>query len=243
MRWPRILSDVVWVIRKFQPDVIIARFPGDERAGHGHHQASNLLAVEAYKAAADPNMFPEQLKLGVQTWQAKRLLWNTFNFGGTNTTDSTQMMLIRTDSLGHSGCHEQDSHPNIDTTNFITQSLTFTQTNGITENLVVSNSLTWNVSAEDACLYIQVKENETDDVEVFPNPAVNKLAISSMQFAIKTIAIYNLLGEEVLAVALQIANCKLQTEADVSQLPSGIYFLRINTSSSSITKKIIIQKN
>src|SRR6187455_285466 len=36
----KILSDVVWVIRKFQPDVIITRFPGDERAGHGHHAAS-----------------------------------------------------------------------------------------------------------------------------------------------------------------------------------------------------------
>jgi LmbE family N-acetylglucosaminyl deacetylase len=86
----KILSDIVWVIRKFQPDVIITRFPGDERAGHGHHQASSLLANEAFKAAADPNMFPEQLKLGVQTWQAKRILWNTFNFGSVNTTDSTQ---------------------------------------------------------------------------------------------------------------------------------------------------------
>src|SRR6476469_1305422 len=51
----KILSDVVWVIRKFQPDVIITRFPGDERAGHGHHAASSLLANEAFKAAADPN--------------------------------------------------------------------------------------------------------------------------------------------------------------------------------------------
>ena len=33
----KILSDVVWVIRKFQPDIIIARFPEDSRAGHGHH--------------------------------------------------------------------------------------------------------------------------------------------------------------------------------------------------------------
>jgi len=89
----KILSDVVWVIRKFQPDVIITRFPGDERAGHGHHAASALLANEAFKAAADPNMFPEQLKLGVQPWQAKRILWNTFNFGSVNTTDSTQFKL------------------------------------------------------------------------------------------------------------------------------------------------------
>ncbi|QEC67425.1 PIG-L family deacetylase [Panacibacter ginsenosidivorans] len=89
----KILSDVVWVIRKFQPDVIITRFPGDERAGHGHHQASSLLANEAFKAAADPNMFPEQFKYGVHPWQAKRILWNTFNFGSVNTTDSTQFKI------------------------------------------------------------------------------------------------------------------------------------------------------
>ena len=40
----KILSDVVWVIRQYQPDVIIARFPGDARAGHGHHAASSILA-------------------------------------------------------------------------------------------------------------------------------------------------------------------------------------------------------
>ena len=89
----KILSDVVWVIRKFQPDVIITRFPGDERAGHGHHAASSLLANEAFKAAADPNMFPEQLQNGIKPWQAKRILWNTFNFGTVNTTDSTQFKI------------------------------------------------------------------------------------------------------------------------------------------------------
>lgn len=86
----KILADVVWVIRTFKPDVIITRFPGDERAGHGHHAASSLLANEAFKAAADPNMFPEQFQYGTQPWQAKRILWNTFNFGGNNTIDSTQ---------------------------------------------------------------------------------------------------------------------------------------------------------
>jgi LmbE family N-acetylglucosaminyl deacetylase len=77
----KILSDVVWVIRKFHPDVIITRFPQDSRAGHGHHSASAVLAVEAYTAAADPKRFPEQLKW-VKPWQAKRILWNTFNFSG-----------------------------------------------------------------------------------------------------------------------------------------------------------------
>src|ERR1700760_3777901 len=60
----KILSDVVWVIRNFQPDVIITRFPPDSRAGHGHHSASAVLAHEAFDAAADPNQFPEQFKYG-----------------------------------------------------------------------------------------------------------------------------------------------------------------------------------
>lgn len=89
----KILSDVVWVIRKFQPDVIITRFPPDSRAGHGHHSASAVLAHEAFTAAADPNKFPEQFKYGVKPWQAKRLLWNSFNFGGLNTTSEDQMKI------------------------------------------------------------------------------------------------------------------------------------------------------
>ena len=89
----KILSDVVWIIRQYQPDVIITRFPGDARAGHGHHSASSLLANEAYKAAADPNRFPEQFAFGVKAWQAKRIVWNTFNFGGTNTTSNDQFSL------------------------------------------------------------------------------------------------------------------------------------------------------
>ena len=89
--WDRdkILSDVVWVIRKFQPDVIITRFPTTGEGGHGQHTASAILANEAFTAAADPNKFPEQLKY-VQPWQPKRILWNTFNFGSTNTTSGDQ---------------------------------------------------------------------------------------------------------------------------------------------------------
>ena len=88
-----ILSDVVWIIRKFQPDVIITRFPDDNRAGHGHHSASAYFARMAFKAAADPNQFPDQLAFGVKPWQVKRVLWNTFNFGGNNTTSEDQLKL------------------------------------------------------------------------------------------------------------------------------------------------------
>src|SRR5580698_7654269 len=71
----KILSDVVWVIRRFRPDVIILRFSGTPRDGHGQHQASAILGREAFSAAADAKRFPEQLQW-VQPWQAKRLMWN-----------------------------------------------------------------------------------------------------------------------------------------------------------------------
>ncbi|MEO5562841.1 MAG: PIG-L family deacetylase [Chitinophagaceae bacterium] len=93
----KILSDVVWVIRKFQPDVIITRFPTTGEGGHGHHTASAILANEAFTAAADPNRFPEQLQY-VKPWKAKRILWNTFNFGNTNTTSNEQ---FKTDVGGY----------------------------------------------------------------------------------------------------------------------------------------------
>ena len=88
----KILSDVVWVIRKFRPDVIITRFPATGEGGHGHHTASAILAGEAFDAAADSTKFREQLQY-VSVWQAKRLLWNTFNFGNTNTTKEDQFKI------------------------------------------------------------------------------------------------------------------------------------------------------
>jgi LmbE family N-acetylglucosaminyl deacetylase len=88
----KILSDVVWVVRKFQPDVIITRFPTSGEGGHGHHTASAMLANEAFDAAADPTRFSEQLKY-VEPWQVKRILWNTFNFGNTNTQREDQYKL------------------------------------------------------------------------------------------------------------------------------------------------------
>lgn len=72
----QILSDVVRVIRQFKPDVIITRFPPTSRAGHGHHQASAILAMEAFDLAADAKAFPEQLEQGLQPWKVKRLFWN-----------------------------------------------------------------------------------------------------------------------------------------------------------------------
>jgi LmbE family N-acetylglucosaminyl deacetylase len=88
----KVLGDMVWVIRKFRPDVMICRFPTTGEGGHGNHTASAILAQEAFSAAADPKRYTEQLKY-VGVWQAKRLLWNTFNFGNTNTTSPDQFKI------------------------------------------------------------------------------------------------------------------------------------------------------
>lgn len=79
----QVLGDVVRVIRQFRPDVIVTRFPVPPGSGgHGHHTASAMLAVEAFKLAGDPKAYPEQLAQGLTPWQPKRVLWNVFRFGG-----------------------------------------------------------------------------------------------------------------------------------------------------------------
>jgi LmbE family N-acetylglucosaminyl deacetylase len=87
----KILSDVVYVIRKFRPDVIITRFPTTGEGGHGHHTASAILALEAFKISGDPNVFPEQLKY-VKPWKVKRVFWNAW-------TPALNSMGINADTL------------------------------------------------------------------------------------------------------------------------------------------------
>ncbi|MEA1848026.1 PIG-L family deacetylase [Chryseobacterium sp. MHB01] len=87
-----IIADVVWVIRKFRPDVIICRFPPTAAAGHGQHAASAVVAEKAFKLAGDKAAFPNQLKY-VNAWQPKRVLWNTFRFGSVNTTAENQLKI------------------------------------------------------------------------------------------------------------------------------------------------------
>jgi LmbE family N-acetylglucosaminyl deacetylase len=72
----KVLADIIFAIRKFQPDIIINRF--DHRTAgntHGHHSASAILSVESFNKSNDPKVFPEQLSLA-QTWQIKRQFFN-----------------------------------------------------------------------------------------------------------------------------------------------------------------------
>jgi LmbE family N-acetylglucosaminyl deacetylase len=73
-RWdrPDIMSDIVWILRTLRPDIVIIRYSGTPRDGHGNHQASAVLARRAILAAADPSQFPEHLKF-TPAWRPARV--------------------------------------------------------------------------------------------------------------------------------------------------------------------------
>jgi LmbE family N-acetylglucosaminyl deacetylase len=91
------LADMVRVIREFRPDVLVARFSGTERDGHGHHQASAILTKEAFRAAGDLNRFPEQIKEGLQPWQPKKVyIGNVCGFMATTCADENWTVKLNT---------------------------------------------------------------------------------------------------------------------------------------------------
>jgi LmbE family N-acetylglucosaminyl deacetylase len=75
VKWGRenVLRDIVRIIRIDRPFVLIARFQGSERDGHGNHQAAGLLTQDAYRIAGDPNVFPDQIRDGLRPWQPLKL--------------------------------------------------------------------------------------------------------------------------------------------------------------------------
>jgi LmbE family N-acetylglucosaminyl deacetylase len=68
-----ILADLVAVIRRERPTIVVSRFRGDDRDGHGHHQMAGVLSEQAVVAAADPSRFPEQMATGLRPWQVRKL--------------------------------------------------------------------------------------------------------------------------------------------------------------------------
>lgn len=69
----KVLGDMVRAIRIFRPLVITSRFSGTPADGHGQHQLAGYLTPIAFKAAADPNQYPEHFQEGLRPWQAKKL--------------------------------------------------------------------------------------------------------------------------------------------------------------------------
>ena len=74
-QWGRdtVLRDVVRIVRMSRPTIILSRFQGNERDGHGNHSTAGVMAVEAFRAAADPARYPEQIAEGLRPWQAAKV--------------------------------------------------------------------------------------------------------------------------------------------------------------------------
>ncbi|MDW8331741.1 MAG: PIG-L family deacetylase [Cyclobacteriaceae bacterium] len=88
-----ILGDVVRIFRQFQPDVVINRFPPNERAGHGHHTASAVLSLEAFDLSGSGSSYPEQLKL-MKPWQPVRIYLNTGRFFNNTVNEQTPGVMV-----------------------------------------------------------------------------------------------------------------------------------------------------
>lgn len=116
--WDRqqVLSDIVRVIRLFRPDVIVTRFSPEPGGTHGHHTASTVLALEAFKIAVDPRAFPEQLR-ELTPWQPKRILWNVGGFQRGGGTDTNLLRIdvggsdpVTGESFGEIAAHSRSMH-------------------------------------------------------------------------------------------------------------------------------------
>jgi LmbE family N-acetylglucosaminyl deacetylase len=95
-RWNEreLLEDMVRVIRRFRPLVIISRWNGTPADGHGQHQFAGYLAPLAFDAAADPSQFPEQLAEGLRPWQAKKLYVSHFGQAAAATGQGTNANVV-----------------------------------------------------------------------------------------------------------------------------------------------------
>ena len=100
-----LLEDTVRLIRTYRPEVIIAKYAGNSGDGHGQHQTSGVITREAFGMAADPTQFPEQIRTGLQPWQAKKLYTARSRW---RNSDTEPPNLLRIDTgaynplLGHS---------------------------------------------------------------------------------------------------------------------------------------------
>ena len=92
-----LLEDMVRLIRLYRPDVILSRFQGNRQDGHGHHQASGVVTLEAFRAAGDPNRFPEHLSEGLHPWQPKKLYITRSRWRRSN-TETSDVPLLKIDT-------------------------------------------------------------------------------------------------------------------------------------------------
>ena len=93
-----LLEDMVALIRRYRPDIIISRFQGNRQDGHGHHQASGVVTLEAFRAAGDATRFPEHLAAGLHPWQPKKLYITRSRWRRTPEAETDNTPLLKIDT-------------------------------------------------------------------------------------------------------------------------------------------------
>lgn len=88
-----VLREMVRVVRLYRPDVIVSRFQGKPRDGHGNHQTAGLMSPEAVRAAADPKLFPEHMAEGLRPWRVKKLYMGARVFGGARESEPYSLQI------------------------------------------------------------------------------------------------------------------------------------------------------
>jgi hypothetical protein len=159
-----------------------------------------------------------------------------FSNSYTNATDSMQMLLIQTDSMGYSGCHEQRVYPVVGPVSYTPRTLPFIQTRGMAVNNSNLTTLPWSVGADDACVYIGISSPsaaDESDLSLFPNPTINHFTLQTSMHN-GYVEIFNSLGEKVYAG-------ELNSETIYLDQPAGIYFVRVLSGSKVFVQKLMIE--
>ena len=154
--------------------------------------------------------------------------------------DSMQMLLIRTNSQGFSGCHEQRGHPIIIPATYTPQLLPFTQTRGMAVSNVNLTVQAWNIPTDDACLLTSISpppETNESAFSVFPNPTGDNLSLhfSGVNYKPALLTIYNLLGEFVFSKSIN----SIDQELNFSFISRGTYVVEVRMENCVLRSKVI----
>ncbi|HNP48245.1 MAG TPA: T9SS type A sorting domain-containing protein [Bacteroidia bacterium] len=158
--------------------------------------------------------------------------------------DSAQMMMIKTDSVGYTGCHEYTSHPEKTAALLQDSSVVFSQSSGLVNGNISLIEMLVNTYDNDACLYTgMADEMNSKKLFIFPNPIDDeqKIRIQSST-ELMFVRILNLEGRLMKEISLSVPAGEISVTPEAHRLSSGIYFIQAgNVDGQLLMAKLIVQ--
>ncbi|RKU18410.1 hypothetical protein C6500_12890 [Candidatus Poribacteria bacterium] len=149
-----LLEDMVRLIRLYRPDVILSRFQGNRQDGHGHHQVSGVVTLEAFRVAGDASRFPEHLAAGLHPWQPKKL-YITRSRWRRNTTETPDTPVLKIDT------GEYNALLGLSYSQIARQGLSFQRSQGVGQTRASKGSAVTELRLVDTILTEQRKSEES----------------------------------------------------------------------------------